>query len=75
MPDTIKIRKGLNINLKGKAEKIFIKAKIAELFAVKPTDFQGLLPKLEVAVNDKVKAGTALFYDKYFSQNIFQARC
>ena len=65
MPDTIKIRKGLNINLRGKAEKIFIKAKTAELFAVKPTDFQGLLPKLEVAVNDKVKAGTALFYDKY----------
>jgi len=65
MPDSIKIRKGLNINLQGKAEKIFIKAKRAELFAVKPTDFHNLLPKLEVAVNDKVKAGTALFYDKY----------
>ncbi len=65
MSDIIKIKKGLNINLQGKAEKIFIKAKKAELFAIKPTDFHGLMPKLTVAVNDKVKAGTALFYDKY----------
>lgn len=65
MPEIIKIRKGLNINLQGKAEKIFIKAKKAELFAVKPTDFQGLFPKLTIQVNDKVKAGSTLFFDKY----------
>ena len=65
MAETIKVKKGLNINLKGKAEKIFIKAKKAELFAIKPTDFHELFPKLTVAVGDKVKAGSPLFYDKY----------
>jgi Na+-transporting NADH:ubiquinone oxidoreductase subunit A len=64
MSDPIKIRKGLNINLKGKAEKIFVKAGMAELYAVKPTDFHGLTPKLTVNAGDKVKAGSTLFYDK-----------
>ncbi len=64
MSDTFKIKKGLHINLQGKAEKIFVKAKTAELYAVKPTDFHGVTPKLTVAVGDKVKAGTVLFFDK-----------
>ncbi|MGD2033512.1 MAG: Na(+)-translocating NADH-quinone reductase subunit A [Bacteroidales bacterium] len=65
MPEKIKIRKGLDINLKGKAEKIFVKAGKAELFGVKPTDFHGLVPKLTVKAGDKVKAGSPLFFDKY----------
>ncbi len=48
MPQIYKIRKGLNINLTGKAEKFFGKAIISELYAVKPGDFHGLIPKLEV---------------------------
>lgn len=64
MSDTIKIKKGLNIRLQGKAEKIFIKAKKAELYAVKPTDFHGITPKLTVKVDDRVKAGSVLFFDK-----------
>lgn len=64
MPDKIKIRKGLDIKLKGKAEKIFVKANIAELFGVKPTDFHGLIPKLTVKPGDAVKAGSVLFFDK-----------
>jgi Na+-transporting NADH:ubiquinone oxidoreductase subunit A len=64
MPQVYRIRKGLNINLKGKAEKIFVKADPAEFYAVKPTDFHLLAPKLEVKEGDAVKAGTALFHDK-----------
>lgn len=64
MSDIIKIKKGLNIRLKGKAEKIFVKAKKAELYAVKPIDFHGVTPKLTVKVEDKVKAGSVLFFDK-----------
>ncbi len=64
MSDIIKIKKGLNINLKGKAEKIFVKAARAERYALKPTDFHGLEPKLEVKVDDRVKAGSVLFFDK-----------
>jgi Na+-transporting NADH:ubiquinone oxidoreductase subunit A len=64
MPQVYKIRKGLNISLKGKAEKIFVKADPAEYYAVKPTDFHLLVPKLEVKEGDTVKAGTPLFHDK-----------
>ncbi len=37
----------------------------AEVFAIKPTDFHGLVPKLVVREGDQVKAGDVLFYDKY----------
>ena len=73
MSEIIKIKKGLNINLQGKAEKIFVKAKPAELYGVKPTDFHGLVPKLTVKVGDRVKAGTPLFYDKYRPEIKFTA--
>lgn len=64
MPRVIKIRKGLNINLAGKAEKIFAKTSPSELYALKPTDFHGLVPKLEVKEGLEVKAGSVLFVDK-----------
>ncbi len=65
MSEVIKIKKGLNINLQGKAEKVFIKADAATAYAVKPTDFPGVTPKLSVNVGDEVKAGSPLFFDKY----------
>ena len=64
MSKAIKIRKGLNIKLKGKAEKILVKAEPSDKYAVKPTDFPGLTPKMLVKEGDAVKAGTALFMDK-----------
>jgi Na+-transporting NADH:ubiquinone oxidoreductase subunit A len=64
MAEIIKINKGLNINLRGKAEKIIVKAAKAELYALKPTDFKGLEPKLLVKENDRVLAGSILFFDK-----------
>lgn len=65
MSKEIKIKKGVNINLKGKAELVFAAATPSSTFSVKPTDFHGLVPKLAVKTGDEVKAGTALFYDKY----------
>ncbi len=65
MSKTIKLRKGLDIKLKGKAEKVFGKASLAASYAVKPTDFPGLTPKLMVKEGDNVKAGSTLFVDKY----------
>ncbi len=38
---------------------------MSETYGVKPLDFPGLLPKLEVQEGDVVRAGTPLFYDKY----------
>ncbi len=64
MPQVFKIRKGLNINIAGKAEKIFVKADPSELYAVKPTDFHGIIPRLQVQEGSVVKAGSVLFTDK-----------
>jgi len=64
MSKAIKIRKGLNIKMKGKAEKILVKAEPSDRYAVKPTDFPGLTPKMLVKEGDAVKAGTVLFMDK-----------
>jgi Na+-transporting NADH:ubiquinone oxidoreductase subunit A len=64
MPQHFKIRKGLNINLAGKAETVIGTANTSELYALKPGDFHGLVPKLEVKEGDIVKAGSVLFTDK-----------
>lgn len=66
-----KLSKGLSINLKGKSEKIFVKANAAEKYAVKPTDFHGIVPKLTVKVGDAVKVGSSLFFDKNNPDVIF----
>jgi Na+-transporting NADH:ubiquinone oxidoreductase subunit A len=64
MTKAITIRKGLDIKLAGEAERVIVQVQ-PEFFAVKPTDFHGVLPKLLVGEGDKVLAGTPLFYDKY----------
>lgn len=64
MAETVKIRKGLNIKLKGEAEKVYLEVPISDTVALKPTDFTGVRVKLLCKVGDEVKAGTALFSDK-----------
>jgi len=71
MSKVIKIKKGLNIKLKGSAEKIFEKSEQATKFAIKPTDFQNLTPKLTVKIDEEVKAGSPLFFDKYQPEVLF----
>lgn len=65
MSEVIKIRKGLDIKLKGKADKIFIKAPRSKTYSVKPVDFHGLTPKIVAKPCVEVKVGSTLFYDKY----------
>lgn len=65
MSKVIKIRRGLNIPLLGRAENVLIKSGMADYYAVKPVDFSGLTPKLNVSQGDRVQAGSPLFYDKY----------
>lgn len=73
MSKPIKIKRGLNIPLKGSAEKVLVRLDKAETYGVKPTDFPGLVPKLNVMVGDKVKAGSPLFHDKYRPEVIFSS--
>lgn len=64
MPQVFRISKGLNINMAGKAGKLFGKPGTSEYYALKPADFHGLIPRLEVREGTLVKAGTPLFVDK-----------
>lgn len=65
MSKDIRLKKGLNINLKGEADKVYASIPQSDLFRLKPSDFHGLTPKLTVKVGDKVKAGSCIFFDKY----------
>lgn len=64
MSKFVKLKKGFDIKLAGKAEKQVAGVDQPETFAVKPTDFQGMLrPKVLVKEGDNVKAGTPILID------------
>jgi Na+-transporting NADH:ubiquinone oxidoreductase subunit A len=71
MSKEIKIRKGANIKLKGVAEKLYTNPINVSEIVLRPSDFPTLKPKLSVKVGDKVKAGSALFFDKENEQILF----
>jgi Na+-transporting NADH:ubiquinone oxidoreductase subunit A len=64
MSSSIKLKRGLNIRIEGEAEKIFGADIQSTLYGVKPVDFPGLTPKLDVRPGDSVQAGSPLFHDK-----------
>jgi len=64
MARTIKLRKGYDIKLVGEAPRFELTVEKPRLFAVKPTDFNGLTPRLIVEQGSEVKAGDPLFHDK-----------
>lgn len=65
MSKSVRLSRGLNINLLGDADKVYASVKNHEIYALKPTDFHGLTPKLTVKVGDSVLAGSIIFFDKY----------
>jgi len=64
MAEIIKIKRGLDIKLKGGSKDVYSKADPSGLFAVRPSDFHGITPKVVVKEGDDVKVGSVLFYDK-----------
>ena len=68
MANVIKLNKGLDINLKGRAEEKKIQLKSNGKFALVPDDFEGVTPKVVVREGDKVKAGDALFVNKQYPE-------
>ena len=68
MANVIKLRKGLDIHLQGKAEEKKIQLKSNGKFALVPDDFEGVTPKVVVKEGEKVKAGDALFVNKQFPE-------
>ena len=71
MSKDINIRKGLDIKLVGIAEKVLVKAPSAKTYALCPDNYVGVKPKMLVKVDDKVKAGTPLFFDKENPEILF----
>lgn len=71
MANRIKIKKGLQIPLMGKPEEVLRGSVASEFVKVCPEDFHGVTPKLAVKVDDRVKAGNALFYDKQYPEVLY----
>lgn len=64
MSKDIKIRKGLNIKLKGEAEHTLSTAPRSRTFAIRPKDFHLVTPKMVVKEGGKIQAGEVVFYSK-----------
>lgn len=64
MAKVIKLRKGLDVKLKGIASLETATVSCPGEYALVPDDFVGVKPKVVVKEGDSVKAGDALFVDK-----------
>lgn len=64
MANVIKLRKGLDINLTGKAAKEKVVTAASSVYGLSPSSFPGITPKVAVKENDHVLAGEPLFINK-----------
>lgn len=64
MANVVKLRKGLDISLKGRAAEEIVSVGKPDTFALVPDDFPGVTPKVVVKEQEEVMAGAALFVDK-----------
>lgn len=65
MSKDIRIKNGLKIKLKGRAEESLSSVSRSKIFAINPTDFHGILPKMVVKVGDKIHVGDTVFFAKH----------
>ncbi|NLJ01641.1 MAG: Na(+)-translocating NADH-quinone reductase subunit A [Bacteroidales bacterium] len=71
MANRIKIKKGLQIPLLGESELTARGTVTSEFVRICPEDYPGVAPKLAVKVDDTVKAGSPLFYEKKHPEMVF----
>lgn len=65
MAKVISIKKGLTLNLKGRApETILRENALCKSYFIVPDDYVGFVPKLAVTLGDKVEAGSPILYHK-----------
>ena len=64
MAKVIKLRKGLDINLAGKAMNEKVATPPSSIYGLSPLSFPGITPKLSVKEGDHVLAGESLFVSK-----------
>ena len=68
MANIFRLKKGLNINLKGKAEKRKTAVQCSSEYGLVPDFFPGVTPKLMVKEGEHVLAGEALFVNKNYPE-------
>ena len=64
MANLIKIKRGLDIEISGKAQETIGSAMPSKVIAMIPDHYHGIVPKIVVKPGDKVKAGTPVFHNK-----------
>ncbi len=64
MSKDIRIKKGLNIRLKGAASPEISGAPRSRTFNIRPADFHLITPKMVIKEGAKIKAGDDIFYNK-----------
>jgi Na+-transporting NADH:ubiquinone oxidoreductase subunit A len=64
MGKNVKIKRGMDIPLEGKPSTHIHAISSSTTFAIKPTDFKGLIPKLRIKQGEEVSVGDCLFTDK-----------
>ncbi len=63
--NTIKLKKGYNLKLKGGiTDTSIIEAPKAPIYAIEPDDFTGIVPRLEKKEGETIIAGEAIYHDK-----------
>lgn len=64
MSKDIRIKKGLDLKLKGEAAQELATVSRSKVYAVRPSDFHMVTPKMVVKEGASVKAGEVIFYSK-----------
>lgn len=73
MSTCYKLRKGLDIPLKGQAAMFVDPPVSGTLYELKPADFKNVIPKLLVHEGDAVLAGSPVYCDKAYPEIVFTA--
>jgi Na+-transporting NADH:ubiquinone oxidoreductase subunit A len=68
MATVIKVKRGLDINLRGKASEVLVEAAKSGSYAIVPNHYAGITPKVTVRPGDRVKAGSTVMTDKHFPE-------
>lgn len=71
MPKDIRVRRGMNLNLKGEAKKELVEAPASKVYSIKPPDFHAMVPKMYFKEGGAITAGEPLYYSKYNEKAMF----
>lgn len=68
MANVIKLKKGLDIKLKGEPTEVLLNSEQSASYAIVPDNYNGITPKVIAREGDLVKAGSVLIIDKTYPE-------